>query len=180
MTTTAGRGSQYISEADGLSSLNLNAGSGSITLTLKNGSLADPDSAVDLTGSTVTVTMSGAQAGDFGSTTSPIGTSADRLFVDTSAKNGNQFITEANGITGLGLEAGTGNVTLDVVTGGILRLLSIPSSPPPKQASRSAILRRMIGHRHLTDFHLGQRHIDQHGSRRRQSIHSPPHRSDRD
>src|SRR4029079_7769686 len=58
-------------------------------------------------------------AKDFGATASPIGTSVDDLSINTAAGGGNQFVTEASGLTALNLNAGTGNVTLVGTVGAI-------------------------------------------------------------
>jgi len=108
--TSAANGNQFLSEFDGLTALNLNAGSGNITLNA-GGAVQDSDAATDLKGTAANVTLTA--AGDFGSSANKIGTDVADLAVDTTAANGNQFISEASGLTGLNLNAGSGNVTLD-------------------------------------------------------------------
>ena len=45
--------------------------------------------------------------------------------------NGSIFVTEANGLTDLNLNAGTGNVTLTVAAGGIAELSTVASMGSP-------------------------------------------------
>ena len=108
-TSVGAGGSQFISETDGLTALNLNAGAGNVTLTA-GGAISDTDGAADITAAAASVTITA--AGDFGASGNAIGTSVADLSVDTSANAGNQFISEASGLTALNLNAGGGNVTL--------------------------------------------------------------------
>jgi hypothetical protein len=117
--TSAGGGSQWITESNGLTQLNLNAGAGNVTLVVTLGAVSDADGAVDIAAGTATVTLSDVVARDFGSAVNPIQTSVDSLNVSTSAGGGNEFITESNGLTQLNLNAGTGNVTLVVTLGAV-------------------------------------------------------------
>ena len=109
-TSVGAGGSQFISETDGLTALNLNAGAGNVTLTA-GGAISDTDGAADITAAAASVTITA--AGDFGASGNAIGTSVADLSVDTSFGTGsNQFISEASGLTALNLNAGGGNVTL--------------------------------------------------------------------
>jgi hypothetical protein len=117
--TSAGGGSQFITEANGLNGLNLNAGAGDVSLTLTLGALTDGDGATDLTANQATVILSEAAVRNFGAIGSPLATSVNGLSVDTSAGDGDQFITEANGLTGLSLNAGAGDVNLTLTLGGV-------------------------------------------------------------
>src|SRR6266542_4293582 len=117
--TSAGGGIQFITEANGLTGLNLNAGAGDVNLTLTLGGVTDADAAADITAANTTVVLSDASAQNFGSSVSPINTSVGGLRVNTSAGGGSQFITEANGLTTLNLNAGAGNVNLALTLGGV-------------------------------------------------------------
>lgn len=117
--TSAGGGSQFVTEANGLTALNLNAGAGNVDLALTLGGLADADGAVDITAGTAVLTLSDATAQNAGSSGNRIGTSVNDLTVSTAAGGGDQFLTEANGLTGLNLNAGSGDVNLTLVLGAI-------------------------------------------------------------
>jgi hypothetical protein len=115
-TSTAG-GDQFITEANGLTALNLNAGGGDVNLTLTLGGVADADAATDITAGDLTVVLSDAAAQNFGASGNTIQTSVGTLSANTSAGNGSQFITEANGLTALNLNAGGGDVNLTLSLG---------------------------------------------------------------
>ncbi|MCA9150745.1 MAG: hypothetical protein KDA92_15640 [Planctomycetales bacterium] len=119
-TTT---GNQLITEANGLTALELNAGTGSVTLTLTEGALADSDPSVDITAAQASIELvdTNDDGDSVGSSTNPIGTSVNELTVttDEGTIDGSQFLTEANGLTDLNLNAGTGNVDLTLTLGGI-------------------------------------------------------------
>jgi hypothetical protein len=117
--TSAGNGNQYITEANGLTALNLNAGNGNVTLTVTAGSVTDGDATADITGGVATVRLLAMAKAGFGDSTNAINTSVSDLTVDTSAGTGNQFIDEADGLANLNLNAGAGNVTLTVTTGSV-------------------------------------------------------------
>ncbi len=117
--TTAANGNQFLTEANGLTDLNLNAGLGDVTLVLTAGGIAD--TAVDgddITALNASVTLNG--AGNVGALGNDVETNVDSLTVDTSAAGGNQFLTEGNGLTDLDLNAGVGNINLTLAAGGIL------------------------------------------------------------
>jgi fibronectin-binding autotransporter adhesin len=123
-TDTSGtNGHQFITEADGLTALDVNAGAGNVTLILTEGAVTDTDSAVDITAAVATVTLLDTNdSGDnFGSAANPIGTSVDELTVNTAAgsNHGSQWITEANGLSALDLNAGSGNVRLVLTEGAV-------------------------------------------------------------
>src|SRR5207247_1281006 len=119
VNTSAGDGSQFITEANGLTALNLNAGAGNVNLTLTQGGVTDGDGSADITAVNATVLLSDTTAQDFGALGSPINTSVSGLSVNSSAGGGNQFITEANGLTALDLNAGAGNVNLTLTLGAV-------------------------------------------------------------
>jgi len=123
LSVDSGNGNQFITEANGLTALDLDAGNGNVTLVLTEGAVTDADGAIDITADVATVTLTDTDdSGDaFGALLNPIGTSVNVLSVDTSAgaTDGNQFITEADGLTGLNLNAGAGNVTLVLTEGAI-------------------------------------------------------------
>ncbi len=104
-----------ITEANGLSGLNLSAANGSVTLTVTTGSVSDLDNATDITAKSTTVTVSN---GSFGTNANAIA-SVDELTVSTAAQNGDIYVTEANGLSNLSLSAGQGSVTLSVTTGSV-------------------------------------------------------------
>src|SRR5262249_39095213 len=125
--TSAGGGSQFITESNGLTGLQLNAGTGNVTLIVNDGSVTDSDNSVDIAANAASVTL---KANDpqhpqsFGVAGKSIGTSVNNLSVDTSASLGDQFIVESNGLTGLFLNANNGvstqgNITLLVTAGGV-------------------------------------------------------------
>jgi hypothetical protein len=126
VTTSAGStyGNQYLLEDDGLTQLNLNAATASITLTLSNGSLLDGDADIDATAGFLLITLddSDDSGDDVGSSGSLIQISANDLTVitDAGSKDGNQFLREANGLTQLDLRAGTANVTLTLTEGSLI------------------------------------------------------------
>ena len=117
--TSAGNGDQYLREANGLAQLNLRAGTGSVTLVLTLGAVGDVDAGTDIAAATATVTLLDAVKRDVGTLLNPIQTSVDSLNVDTSAGNGDQYLTEANGLAQLNLRAGTGSITLAVTLGAV-------------------------------------------------------------
>ena len=117
--TSAGGGSQVITNSKALTALNMNAGAGNVSLVVSSGAISDTDAATDMIAAAANITLSDSTAKDFGSSANPIGTSVNDLSVSTAAGNGSQFSTEANGLTGLNLDAGIGNVTLNVITGGV-------------------------------------------------------------
>jgi hypothetical protein len=120
VTTAAGGGDQFITEANGLTALELNAGVGDVNLTLTLGGVTDTDAATDITAGDLIVTLSDAAAQNFGSGANEILTSVGTLSVDTSAGDGSQFIREVNGLTGLNLNADGGNVNLTLAGGSLL------------------------------------------------------------
>jgi hypothetical protein len=117
-TSTAG-GDQFITEANGLAVLNLNAGAGDVNLTLTLGGVTDTDAATDITAGDAFVTLNDVAAQNFGvSAAQRIQTSVGTLSVDTSAGDGSQFIAEASALSGLNLNADGGSV--DITVGGAL------------------------------------------------------------
>ncbi|HLG42708.1 MAG TPA: hypothetical protein VI643_05035, partial [Planctomycetota bacterium] len=60
----------------------------------------------------ITATAASVTASSFGSGANPIGTAVSDLTVDTSASNGNQFISNGGDLTALRLNAGTGMISL--------------------------------------------------------------------
>ncbi len=117
--THDGGGSQFIQESNGLTGLNLVAAPGDVTLIVAAGAVVDTGNSSDILANNCTVTLSDPTAQDFGSAANPIGTTVRTLTVNTSAGGGDQFITEGNTLTGLNLDAGTGDVTLVVTTGDV-------------------------------------------------------------
>ncbi|NDK17349.1 MAG: hypothetical protein GW911_35430, partial [Armatimonadetes bacterium] len=121
--TSAGAafGNQWITESNGLTDLNLNAGAGDVTLTLTLGGITDTAAdGTDIAATNATVTLNDATAQNVGAAGAAgnVETSVDTLTVDTSAGGGNQFLSEASGLTELLLNAGTGNVTLTTTGAG--------------------------------------------------------------
>ncbi len=112
-TNTSGAGGdQFITEANALTALNVNAGAGDVTLVATLGAVTDGDGAADLSAATATVTLSDAGGADFGAAGNRMDTDVTNLAVDTSAGNGDQFIDEASGLSNLDLDAGTGAIDL--------------------------------------------------------------------
>ena len=109
--TSANDGSQWIAESNDLTAVNLNAGAGTVVLTT-GGSFTDGDGATDITASSTNMTV----AGPFGSALIVIGVAVDSLRIDSSGSNGSQWVHDADGLTALNLNAGTGDVVLS--TGG--------------------------------------------------------------
>jgi hypothetical protein len=95
----------YISEADSLTGLNLDADGGRIILNA--GAITDSDGDVDLSASLADVTAS-----SFGSGADSINTAVAELTIDTSGSNGDQYIAQTGALTELDLNAGSGSVTL--------------------------------------------------------------------
>jgi Ca2+-binding RTX toxin-like protein len=121
VTTSGNNGSQFLVEADGLTEFSLAAGTGSVTLSVAaTGDLLSADAAVDIVAATASVTLT---AGDFGDTDGAAGnaieTTVGSLTVDSSAGNGDIFIRETDGLTGLNLNAGSGAVLLHSVLGSV-------------------------------------------------------------
>jgi Ca2+-binding RTX toxin-like protein len=116
--TSAGNGNQFIRESDGLSELNLNAGTGGVRLLLAAaGDLESADNEVDVTGGTVIVTVT---SGVFGDTDTAVGNAIQTNVVDlTVTSTGRQFIRESNGLTRFALNAGANTVLLLSETGNV-------------------------------------------------------------
>lgn len=106
VNTSAANGDQLIRETDDLTSVNLNAGAGNVTI-VAGGAISDADGDVDIIASALTVTATA-----IGANATPIGTSVADLTLNTSATNGNQFVRETDALTAINLNAGTGNVTI--------------------------------------------------------------------
>ncbi|MEQ8997372.1 MAG: CHAT domain-containing protein [Coleofasciculus sp. B1-GNL1-01] len=111
--TSTAQGNQFISETDGLTKLDLNAGlnGGEIALT-SSGAITDDDGSRDILAGSLSVQISG--TGNFGSQQRAIRANVNDLTVDTSAEGGSQFIELRSGVTQLNLEAGEGDITLSV------------------------------------------------------------------
>ncbi len=110
VNTSAGNGTIWVTEADGLTELALNAGTGDVNLTVTANGVASADAGfTDIVGTNAVVTLNGA-GGAFGAAGNAIGTAVASLSVSTN--NGDQFITESNGLTALNLSAGTGDISL--------------------------------------------------------------------
>jgi hypothetical protein len=95
----------YISEADSLTGLDLDAGSGDVIINA--GAITDSDENLDISASLVDVT-----AASFGSGADSINTNVADLKIDTSGSDGDQYISQTGAITALNLNAGSGSVTL--------------------------------------------------------------------
>lgn len=103
-------GSISIDEADGVALDTINNANRTVTLTA-GGAITDAgDANVDIVAGTASVTITG--AGDFGTSLNSIETTVADLTTDTSTSGGSQFITETDGLTGININAGAGNVTL--------------------------------------------------------------------
>ncbi len=111
VSTAAQNGDIFVTETHGLSNLSLSAGTGNVTLTLNDGSVVDTDGSEDISAKSANVTVSN---GAFGTNSNSITTNVDVLSVDTTGANGDQFIKEVSGLTGLNLNAKNGNITLEV------------------------------------------------------------------
>ncbi len=109
VSTAAQNGDIFVTETNGLSNLSLSAGTGNVTLTLNDGSVVDTDGSEDIIAKSANVTVSN---GAFGTGSNSITTNVDVLLVDTTGANGDQFIKEVSGLTGLNLNAKNGNITL--------------------------------------------------------------------
>jgi CHAT domain-containing protein len=112
LNVTSNNNDQFISETDNLTQLNLNAGSGNVTLTT-GGSIQDSDSNTDIIANQTTITSNG----EVGNNTNSLQTQVNELNV--TSNNNNQFISETDNLTQLNLNAGSGNVTL--TTGGSIQ-----------------------------------------------------------
>lgn len=113
LTTTA-NGNVIVDETNNLSQLNIDAGTGDVTITA-GGAITDGDGTLDITAKNISLT-----ATSVATSANPLSTSADTLTIDTAAANGDQFVTEADGLTDLNLNAGTGNVSLALALGSVL------------------------------------------------------------
>ncbi|HPM81104.1 MAG TPA: autotransporter-associated beta strand repeat-containing protein, partial [Candidatus Anammoximicrobium sp.] len=123
IATWATGGSQFINELTGLSGLDLNAGTGNVSLLLTEGPVGDADADPDIRATAAVVTLADADdsGDDFGSSLNPIGTGVSDLSVDTSAgaNDGSQWIAEADDLSELDLNAGVGGDIQLAVGGGI-------------------------------------------------------------
>ena len=94
----------------------LDAGSNAVTLTVRTGSITDGgDVDTDVTGGVVTLTS----AGTIGGSGDELSLAATSLETDTSASDGDQFLSEADSISVTSLNAGSGTVT---ISGGTFAL----------------------------------------------------------
>ena len=113
--STATGGDQWINEADGLTDLNLNAGTGNIVVTA--GDTVDDASGDgdDVVATTASFTLAGGTFGT-GVTFNRIDTNVTNLNVDTSAGPGSQFIDEADGLDNVNMVAdpNSGNIFINV------------------------------------------------------------------
>ncbi|MFM7071555.1 MAG: beta strand repeat-containing protein, partial [Planctomycetota bacterium] len=120
VTSTGTGGDQFIRELDGLTELDLNAGTNNVQfVTASTGNVLSADLGVDIVAATASITVTN---GSFGSTNTNAGnaieTNIENLTVATSSGNGNQFIRESNGLSEFLLDAGTANVSLATVGNG--------------------------------------------------------------
>jgi hypothetical protein len=113
LTTSTTNTNQFFTETNGLTALNVSAGTGDITVTLTAGAVTDVDGAVDAAGNSVTLTA----PGGLGSGANPLQTSVNSL--TTTTTNTDQFLTESNGLTALNMNAGTGDITLALAAGAV-------------------------------------------------------------
>ena len=116
LTASTNNGAIFIIEANGLTALNLNAGTANANLTLTLGGITDSDNAEDITANVATITLSGDTAA-FGNGANAVSANVNSLSISTV--NGDIFVTEANGLTALNLDAGTANANLTLTLGGI-------------------------------------------------------------
>jgi filamentous hemagglutinin family protein len=106
-----------ISNATGDMTVGIVSTTGPVTLTAQGGSIVDDgDNGTRITGGDVTLT---AGAGSVGTLANDIDTAATTLTVNTAAANGNIVINQANSLTALNLNAGTGNVSLTLTAGSV-------------------------------------------------------------
>src|SRR5204862_797658 len=86
--TAAGKGNQFITQTKSLLGIDLNAGIGGIgnATLVAAGRITDNDPSPDIIASTASISIA---RGDFGVLSHPIGTSVQRLSVNTAAENGN-------------------------------------------------------------------------------------------
>ncbi len=119
MDTSAGGGDQFITETDGLTALDLDAGTGDVTLTVTAGAIADADSSRDISAAAAAVTLSDLTVKDVGATNDFLQTNVDSLSVNTSAGGGSQFVVNQGPLTALNLNAGAGAIKLVVALGAI-------------------------------------------------------------
>src|SRR5207244_9581582 len=95
--TSGGNTDQFITRSlaiVGITGLNLNAGTGNITLS-ETGGIADTDAGTDITANIAVVTISGATVQSVGSSTNPIVTSVNDLTLNTATGGGSQFVTNS-------------------------------------------------------------------------------------
>ena len=109
--SSSANGDQWIYELDGLASLDINAGDGSVAL-ISGGTVNDSDGDPDIQATTVWASI----VGDFGAMGdgNSIDTAVMNLNVATSftIPGGNQWIDEADGLSTLNLDAGDGYIQL--------------------------------------------------------------------
>jgi hypothetical protein len=117
--TSSGDANQFITEANGLTALNLNAGAGNVTLNVTAGGVTDADTAADITAASAVIALNDAATKDFGQSDHAIETSVDLLSVTSVAGGGSQFIAEDSGLTSFNFNAGSGNVSLIVDAGAV-------------------------------------------------------------
>lgn len=104
-------GDIFITEANGLTDLELTGNN--VTLALTLGGIVDTlVDGVDVTATNAIITLNDPAAQNVGSVGNPIETTVGTLNLDTSAGNGSQFINETDAISVASMNAGTGDVTL--------------------------------------------------------------------
>ncbi len=110
VSTAAQNGDIFVTETNGLSNLSLSAGTGNVTLRLTMAQSSIPMAQK----TSVQERERHGQQWRFGTNSNSITTNVDVLLVDTTGANGDQFIKEVSGLTGLNLNAKNGNITLEV------------------------------------------------------------------
>ncbi|MBN1764899.1 MAG: filamentous hemagglutinin N-terminal domain-containing protein [Sedimentisphaerales bacterium] len=94
-------GDQYITEDDDLAELLLDAGVAGLVDLIAAGVIEDTDGDVDVSAETLILT-----ADAFGTLANPIQTSVDKIWIDTSGANGNQYISETDDMAISNIDAG--------------------------------------------------------------------------
>ncbi|QDU23547.1 beta strand repeat-containing protein [Urbifossiella limnaea] len=125
-TSLAANGSQFITETNGLTELNLNAGSGNVALNSPGGAILSADSAVDVTAASASLV---ANVGSIGSTSTAAGNAVETSVATLTAVafNGSVFVRETDAITlsavnasGAGNDVSVLNVTGDITVATVL------------------------------------------------------------
>lgn len=113
LTVTTTNANQFLRESNGITALNLGAGTGNVVFSTINGNITDVDGAVDVTGADLT--FASTTAGSFGTAANPLEIAGTNLAV-TTAGAGSGFFTTRGLLTNLTFNTGAGDFLFNVDT----------------------------------------------------------------